>query len=99
MEEWLHSDPLVIERAEGNFLIDTDGRKYLDGVSSLWVNVHGHRKEAIDLAIIMQLGKVAHSTLLGAGSRPIHRAGEKARGNNTRRIKPGFLFRFGIHCG
>ena len=41
MEEWLHSDPLVIERAEGNFLIDTDGRKYLDGVSSLWVNVHG----------------------------------------------------------
>lgn len=70
MEEWLHSDPLVIERAEGNFLIDTDGRKYLDGVSSLWVNVHGHRKEAIDLAIIMQLGKVAHSTLLGLAAVP-----------------------------
>ncbi len=70
MEEWLHSDPLVIERAEGNFLIDTEGRKYLDGVSSLWVNVHGHRKEAIDLAIIMQLGKVAHSTLLGLAAVP-----------------------------
>jgi adenosylmethionine-8-amino-7-oxononanoate aminotransferase len=70
MEEWLQSDPLVIERAEGNFLIDTEGRKYLDGVSSLWVNLHGHRKESIDLAIIMQLGKVAHSTLLGLAAVP-----------------------------
>jgi adenosylmethionine-8-amino-7-oxononanoate transaminase len=70
MGEWLCSDPLVIERAEGNFVIDTEGRRYLDGVSSLWVNVHGHRKEAIDLAIVMQLGKVAHSTLLGLAAVP-----------------------------
>lgn len=77
MEEWLQSQPLVIERAEGNFLIDTEGRRYLDGVSSLWVNVHGHRKEAIDLAIIMQLGKLAHSTLLGLAAVPSIELAEK----------------------
>jgi adenosylmethionine-8-amino-7-oxononanoate aminotransferase len=70
MEEWLQSDPLVIERADGNYLIDTEGRRYLDGVSSLWVNVHGHRKAEIDEAIIRQLGRVAHSTLLGLASVP-----------------------------
>lgn len=70
MEEWLQSDPLVIERAEGNYLIDAEGRRYLDGVSSLWVNVHGHRKAEIDHAIVTQLGKVAHSTLLGLAGVP-----------------------------
>jgi len=70
MEEWLQSDPLVIEKAEGNYLVDTEGRRYLDGVSSLWVNVHGHRKAEIDDAIITQLGKVAHSTLLGLAGVP-----------------------------
>ena len=44
MQEWLAEPPLVIERGEGNYLIDTEGRRYLDGVSSLWCNVHGHRK-------------------------------------------------------
>jgi adenosylmethionine---8-amino-7-oxononanoate aminotransferase len=70
MQEWLDSEPLVIERAEGNYLIDTEGREYLDGISSLWVNVLGHRKAAIDQAITRQLGKVAHSTLLGLASVP-----------------------------
>lgn len=70
MQEWQSADPLVIERAEGNYLIDTDGKKYLDGVSSLWVNIHGHRKKKIDEAIIVQLGKVAHSTLLGLAGVP-----------------------------
>ncbi|MBI4965839.1 MAG: adenosylmethionine--8-amino-7-oxononanoate transaminase [Desulfomonile tiedjei] len=70
MEEWLQSDSLVIERADGNYLIDTKGRRYLDGVSSLWVNVHGHRKAQIDDAVIVQLGKVAHSTLLGLAAVP-----------------------------
>jgi len=70
MEEWLQSEPLVIERADGNYLVDTKGRRYLDGVSSLWVNVHGHRKRQIDDAIMVQLGKVAHSTLLGLGAVP-----------------------------
>lgn len=70
MHEWIQSDPLVIEAAEGNYLIDTHGRRYLDGVSSLWVNVHGHRKKEIDRAIIEQLSKVAHSTLLGLAGVP-----------------------------
>jgi adenosylmethionine-8-amino-7-oxononanoate transaminase len=69
-EEWLQSDPVIIERADGCRLIDTDGKEYLDGVSSLWVNVHGHRKREIDAAIVKQLGKVAHSTLLGLGGVP-----------------------------
>lgn len=70
MSDWMQSEPLVIERAEGNYLIDTEGRRYLDGVSSLWVNVHGHVRKEIDEAIIRQLGKVAHSTLLGLAGVP-----------------------------
>lgn len=70
MEEWLATEPLVIERAEGNWLIDTEGRRYLDGVSSLWVNVHGHNHPKLNAAIRAQLDKVAHSTLLGLGSVP-----------------------------
>lgn len=70
MSDWLQSEPLVIERAQGNYLIDTEGRRYLDGVSSLWVNLHGHVRREIDEAIIEQLSKVAHSTLLGLASVP-----------------------------
>ncbi len=70
MREWLADDPLIIERAEGNELIDIEGKRYLDGVSSLWVNVHGHRKREIDDAIRAQLDRVAHSTLLGLASVP-----------------------------
>jgi adenosylmethionine-8-amino-7-oxononanoate aminotransferase len=62
---WREEEPLLIERAEGCELIDAQGRRYLDGVSSLWCNVHGHGHEGIDRAIAEQLGKVAHSTMLG----------------------------------
>jgi adenosylmethionine-8-amino-7-oxononanoate aminotransferase len=65
MRQWTDGAPLVIERAEGNYLIDSDGRRYLDGVSSLWVNVHGHGRPEIDQAIRDQLDRMAHSTLLG----------------------------------
>jgi adenosylmethionine-8-amino-7-oxononanoate aminotransferase len=65
MQEWLAEEPLVIERAEGNELIDDQGRRYLDGVSSLWCNVHGHRHPRIDAAIREQLDRVAHTTMLG----------------------------------
>ena len=61
--------PLIAE-AEGFYLIDVEGRRYLDGYSSLWCNVHGHRVPAIDGAIRRQLDRVAHSTLLGAGNVP-----------------------------
>ena len=70
MSLWLDSDPLVIAAAEGMYLIDSDGKKYLDGVSSLWCNVHGHRVPEIDQAIRKQLEKVAHSTMLGLASEP-----------------------------
>ena len=55
----------MIEAAEGTELIDSGGRRYLDGVSSLWCNVHGHRHPSIDEAVRAQLGRVAHSTMLG----------------------------------
>jgi len=65
MRDWLQERHPIIERGEGSILIDVDGRRYLDGVSSLWANVHGHRKPAIDRAIRAQLGKIAHTTFLG----------------------------------
>jgi adenosylmethionine-8-amino-7-oxononanoate aminotransferase len=63
--DWVEEDPLMIEGGEGCELIDTEGNRYLDGVSSLWCNVHGHRHPVIDQAIRDQLDKVAHSTMLG----------------------------------
>jgi adenosylmethionine-8-amino-7-oxononanoate aminotransferase len=61
-------EPLLIERAHGCTLVDVDGREYLDGVSSLWCNVHGHKHPAIDSAIREQLDRVAHTTGLGASN-------------------------------
>ena len=68
MQEWLSEDPVVIDSGDGVFLVDTLGRRYLDGVSSLWCNVHGHRVPEIDAAIVAQLGRIAHTTLLGLAS-------------------------------
>ncbi len=65
MKEWQSDKPVIIERGEGNYLIDTAGKRYLDGVSSLWCNVHGHRVSEVDRAVQKQLGKIAHSTFLG----------------------------------
>lgn len=65
---WTEAEPLVIASAEGNWLVDTGGRRYLDGVASLWCNVHGHRHPHIDAAVTAQLAQVAHSTLLGLTS-------------------------------
>jgi adenosylmethionine-8-amino-7-oxononanoate aminotransferase len=70
MHEWLAEEPLIIERGDGNELVDVTGRRYLDGVSSLWCNVHGHRKREIDEAIRGQLDRIAHTTLLGLANVP-----------------------------
>ncbi|MGB7158078.1 MAG: adenosylmethionine--8-amino-7-oxononanoate transaminase [Tepidisphaeraceae bacterium] len=70
MKLWLDDDPLVITAAEGMHLIDSDGTRYLDGVSSLWCNVHGHRVPEIDDAVRRQLDRVAHTTMLGLASEP-----------------------------
>lgn len=60
----------MIERGEGRYLYDVTGRRYLDGISSLWVTVHGHREPAIDAAVHRQLDVLAHSTFLGLTHRP-----------------------------
>lgn len=67
MADWLAGEPVIIDSGEGFCLVDTEGRRYIDGVSSLWCNVHGHRVAPIDNAIRAQLDKIAHSTLLGLG--------------------------------
>lgn len=70
MKGYRNEKPLIVERGEGSYLYDTEGNRYLDGTSSLWVTVHGHKKEEIDSAIRDQLGRVAHSTLLGLANIP-----------------------------
>lgn len=70
MQEYADSKPLIIERAHGCFLVDLDGNEYLDGMSSMWCNVHGHRVAELDDAIRRQLDAVAHSTLLGMSNVP-----------------------------
>ncbi|MFO0928447.1 MAG: adenosylmethionine--8-amino-7-oxononanoate transaminase [Gemmataceae bacterium] len=70
MQVYQTERPLIIREAHGCFLVDLDGREYLDGVSSLWCNVHGHRVPAIDQALRDQIDRVAHSTLLGLANVP-----------------------------
>lgn len=67
MAEWT---PIVIAAGEGNFLIDSDGNRYLDGVSSLWCNLHGHRHPRLDRALRDQLERIAHATFLGLSHEP-----------------------------
>ncbi len=80
MEDWLASEALVIDKGDGAWLIDTKGNKFLDGVSSLWVNIHGHNNKRINEAVRNQLDKVAHSTLLGLASVPSIELAEKLVG-------------------
>ena len=77
MKEWAEHDQPIIDRGDGVYLYDINGNKYLDGVSSLWVTVHGHRKKELNRAIIKQLNKVAHSTQLGLGNVPSIELAEK----------------------
>ncbi|TVP81913.1 MAG: adenosylmethionine--8-amino-7-oxononanoate transaminase [Alkalicoccus sp.] len=71
------TDPLIIESGEGIKVKDTNGREYYDGFSSVWLNVHGHRKQELDEAVVKQLGKIAHSTLLGMTNVPATELAEK----------------------
>ncbi|NCO67264.1 MAG: adenosylmethionine--8-amino-7-oxononanoate transaminase [Nitrospirae bacterium CG_4_10_14_0_8_um_filter_41_23] len=77
MKEWLEEKPIIIFEGKDCFIKDIYGRWYLDGVSSLWVNIHGHRKKEIDDAIKKQLDKIAHSTLLGLSNVPAIKLAEK----------------------
>jgi adenosylmethionine-8-amino-7-oxononanoate aminotransferase len=71
MSTYAANRPVVVERAEGRELIDVDGRRYLDAISSLWVCTLGHHVPELDEAIVEQLDHVAHSTLLGNGNRAV----------------------------
>jgi adenosylmethionine-8-amino-7-oxononanoate aminotransferase len=71
MATFADNQPVIVERAEGNELVDVDGRRYLDGISSLWVCTLGHRVPELDAALVEQLGRVAHSTMLGNGNRVV----------------------------
>ncbi|SHI51252.1 adenosylmethionine-8-amino-7-oxononanoate aminotransferase [Desulfofundulus thermosubterraneus DSM 16057] len=70
MQQYVREKPLIIARGEGSYLIDVEGNRYLDGVSSLWVTIHGHCHPALNRAIKEQLDKIAHSTLLGLANVP-----------------------------
>jgi len=70
MKDWVKDEPLIIDSADGIYLKDIDGNIYMDGVSSLWVNVHGHRHTHIDEALKKQIDKLSHSTLLGLSNTP-----------------------------
>lgn len=70
MMDWMKTDPLIIERGEGFYLIDTEGKRYIDGVSSLWVLVHGHGRKELTDAIARQSKELCHSTLLGLANVP-----------------------------
>src|SRR5436305_12256498 len=69
MSTYAENAPIIVERAEGRELIDVDGRRYLDAISSLWVVTLGHHVPELDEAARDQLDRVAHSTLLGNGNR------------------------------
>jgi len=77
MKDWLEEKPIIISEGRDCFIKDIYGRWYLDGVSSLWVNIHGHRRKEIDDAIKEQIESIAHSTLLGLSNVPAVRLAEK----------------------
>jgi adenosylmethionine---8-amino-7-oxononanoate aminotransferase len=74
---WEQEEPLIVQCAVGTNLFDTDGKAYIDGVSSLWCNVHGHGHHTIDAAVRFQLEQVAHSTMLGLSHPPAVRLAQR----------------------
>ena len=70
MKDFVNEEPLIIEDGRGVILRDINGKEYIDGISSMWCNIHGHRRKEIDNAIKDQLDKVAHTTLLGMSNIP-----------------------------
>ena len=90
MKDWLDERPVIIAEGRDCFLKDIHGNWYLDGVSSLWVNIHGHRKREIDEAVKEQLDHIAHSTMLGLSNVPAIRLAKRLIDLVTRSFgKPG----------
>ncbi|MDR1418543.1 MAG: adenosylmethionine--8-amino-7-oxononanoate transaminase [Endomicrobium sp.] len=93
MADWVNdepSKPLIIDKAKGAYLYDVDGKKYIDGISSLWVNLLGHRNCLIDKAIKVQINKVSHSTFLGLTHVPAIELSEKVLNILPKNIKKIF---------
>jgi adenosylmethionine-8-amino-7-oxononanoate aminotransferase len=91
MATFAELEPVIVERAEGRELIDVEGRRFLDAISSLWVNTLGHRVPELDHAIVEQLAKVAHSTMLGNGNTTVVELAE-ALAEVVPVDRPHFLF-------
>jgi len=68
MQDWEREEAIIITRGEGSWLIDSDGNRYLDGVASMWTNVHGHCRRELNEALKTQVDRLEHSTLLGLAS-------------------------------
>ena len=77
MQDWLAEDPVIIERGEGCYLIDIAGNRYIDGIASVWTNVHGHNHPELNTALKTQLDKIAHTTLLGYSNAPAIQLAQK----------------------
>jgi adenosylmethionine-8-amino-7-oxononanoate aminotransferase len=93
MREWAREDPLIVTEGRGVYLKDIRGRWFIDGVSSLWVNLHGHRRPELDEALAAQVGRISHSTLLGAASVPAIELASRLSALMDRSFGPGRLAR------
>lgn len=91
MDSYGDNRPLIVDRAEGRELIDVDGHRYLDAISSLWVTTLGHRVPELDRAVRDQLDRVAHTTMLGNGNRVVIELAE-ALAPRVPVDRPRFLF-------
>jgi adenosylmethionine---8-amino-7-oxononanoate aminotransferase len=91
MAAYPYNSPVIVERADVNYLLYTDGRLYLDAISSLWVTTLGHRVPELDATLADQLTRVAHSTLLGNGNRVVSELAE-ALAEVVPVDRPHFLF-------
>ena len=70
MQDWLDEQPVIIARGEGIYLIDIDGNRYIDGIASMWTNVHGHNHPDLNAALKNQIDSISHATLLGYSNIP-----------------------------
>jgi adenosylmethionine---8-amino-7-oxononanoate aminotransferase len=89
MRDWLRREPIVIVEGEGAVLRDAQGKEYLDGNSSIWTNLHGHKHPKLNSAINRQLKKIAHSSALGFANEPASLLGEKLVEATNPIQKPG----------
>lgn len=91
MSTYASNRPVIVERADGREVIDVDGRRYLDAISSLWVTTLGHNVPELDDAVRAQLDLVAHTTMLGNGNTTTIRLAE-ALAPRVPVSEPHFLF-------